>query len=60
MLGRILGDDRQADQRVSATVAAHYHAMMKGAKILRVHDVQEALDSVKVFKAVTSYEQKKG
>jgi dihydropteroate synthase len=60
MLGRILGDGRPADQRVSATVAAHYHAMLNGARILRVHDVQEAVDSVKVFKAVTPYEKRKG
>jgi dihydropteroate synthase len=58
MLGRILGDERPADQRVTATVAAHYHAMMKGARILRVHDVQEAVDSVNVFKAVHPYEAK--
>jgi dihydropteroate synthase len=59
MLGRILGDDRPADLRVSATIAAHYHAMLKGARILRVHDVKEAVDSVKVFKSVMPYEMNK-
>lgn len=52
MLGTIL-DDRPVDERVIGTVAAHYHAMMQGARIIRVHDVREAYDSLQVYKAIT-------
>ncbi|MDX1586412.1 MAG: dihydropteroate synthase [Balneolaceae bacterium] len=48
MIGRILGD-REVDDRVTGTVAVHYHAMMQGAKIIRVHDVKEANDSILVY-----------
>ena len=51
MLGQIL-QGRNADGRLAATVAAHFFALLQGAKILRVHDVQEAVDSVKVFEAL--------
>lgn len=53
MIGRILGD-RSADDRLTGTVAVHYHAMMQGAKIIRVHDVKEANDSILVYNALTS------
>ncbi|MGK7370726.1 MAG: dihydropteroate synthase, partial [Candidatus Halalkalibacterium sp. M3_1C_030] len=48
MIGRIL-NDRAVDDRVTGTVAVHYHAMMQGAKIIRVHDVKEAKDSILVY-----------
>jgi len=51
MLGGILGG-ASPEKRLSATVSAHYHALQKGTKILRVHDVQEAIDSIKVFEAL--------
>lgn len=51
MLGQILGG-RSVDQRLTATISAHFYAMMKGARIIRVHDVSEAVDSVKVFEAL--------
>lgn len=53
MIGSLLGN-RPVDDRVIGTVAAHYHAMTQGAKILRVHDVKEAHDSLQIFKAITS------
>lgn len=55
MIGRIL-EDRDVDDRVTGTVAVHYHAMMQGAKIIRVHDVKEAYDSILVYNALNSYE----
>lgn len=55
MLGTLL-DDRPVDDRVTGTVAVHYHAMMKGADIIRVHDVKEASDSLKIFNAITEAE----
>lgn len=52
MIGRIL-KDRDVDDRVTGTVAIHYHAMMQGAKIIRVHDVKEANDSILVYNELT-------
>lgn len=51
-IGKIL-NDRPVTERVIGTVAAHYHALMRGANIIRVHDVKEAVDSVKVFNALS-------
>lgn len=48
MLGQLL-DGRTADERLAGTLAVHYHCLMNGAKILRVHDVKEAVDSVKIY-----------
>lgn len=55
MIGAVL-NDRPVDDRVTGTVAAHYHAMMRGANIIRVHDVKEAHDSLLVYKAIRSRE----
>lgn len=54
MLGSIL-NDRPVDQRMIGTVAAHYHAMMEGANIIRVHDVREAHDSLLVYRAIRKH-----
>lgn len=51
MVGAILGN-RPVDGRLAGTLATHYHALVKGAKILRVHDVQEATDSILVYTAI--------
>lgn len=51
MIGAILGD-RPVDDRVTGTVAVHYHTMMQGADIIRVHDVKEAHDSLLVYEAI--------
>ncbi|SMO69418.1 Dihydropteroate synthase [Gracilimonas mengyeensis] len=53
VIGSVL-DGRSADDRLTGTVALHYHAMMKGARILRVHDVREAYDSIRIFQALQS------
>jgi dihydropteroate synthase len=53
MIGTIL-NGRPTDGRVAGTVALHYHALMKGANILRVHDVEEASDSIRIFNAIQS------
>lgn len=52
MLGKLLGD-RPAKDRLAGTLAVHYHCLMQGANILRVHDVKEAVDSIKVYKALS-------
>jgi dihydropteroate synthase len=51
MLGKITGRERPAD-RVAASVAAHLLAAQKGAAIVRVHDVAETVDALKVQSAV--------
>ena len=54
MLSAIL-DSRPISERLSATLAVHYDAMMRGARIIRVHDVREAADTVAVFKAIHTF-----
>lgn len=53
LLGKIL-NNRPVGGRLAGTVALHYHCLMQGASILRVHDVQEASDSVRIFNAIQS------
>jgi len=47
----------EVDDRLIETVAAHYHCLTQGAKILRVHDVSEAIKAVKVFEAIENGEK---
>jgi dihydropteroate synthase len=51
MLGTITRRERPVD-RVAASVAAHLIAAQKGAAVLRVHDVAETVDALKVLRAV--------
>lgn len=53
MIGQILGD-RPVDDRLIGTIAIHYHALINGANILRVHDVKEAHDSLTVFNVLSA------
>lgn len=53
MLGKIL-DDREVDRRLAGTIAAHYGSLMRGANILRVHDIEEASDSIRIYNAIES------
>ena len=50
MLGAITG--RPVEQRVAASVAAALLGVLKGAKILRVHDVAETKDALAVLAAI--------
>lgn len=50
VLGKIAGGDEQ--QRLHASIAALVISAMKGAKILRVHDVKATVDALKVVAAV--------
>jgi dihydropteroate synthase len=43
-----------ADTVLSATTAANMIALQNGVKILRVHDVKEAVDCVKIFNQINS------
>lgn len=44
-----------ADEALNATTAAHMPALQGGASILRVHDVKEAVESIKIFLAVQKF-----
>ncbi len=46
--------DVSADEALNGSTALHMAALMKGAKILRVHDVKEAVQCVKLYKAMHS------
>lgn len=50
MLGAITG--RDAQHRMMASVAAALIAAQRGASILRVHDVRETVDAIKIWDAV--------
>jgi len=52
-LGKITGHDNAKD-RVAASVAAALMALERGARVLRVHDVQATADAIKVWQAVVS------
>jgi len=51
MLGAITG--RDVNQRLPASLAAATISAMKGASIIRVHDVRETVDAVRVVTAMT-------
>ncbi len=50
MLGAITG--REVNERLAASVAAAMLAAQNGAAILRVHDVRETVDALKIMNAV--------
>ena len=49
-LGMVTG--RGADERLAASIAAAVLCAQNGATILRVHDVRETVDAIKVLMAV--------
>ena len=50
-LGKLL-NDAPADERLNGTIASVAAAVMKGAHIVRVHDVKAAVEAVKVADAI--------
>ena len=50
VLGQMTGND--VDARLYASIAASVIAAMKGAKILRVHDVKATVEALKVVSAI--------
>jgi len=55
MLGALLGDV-PPEQRIDASIAAAVLAYERGAQILRVHDVKQTVDALKVASAIISRE----
>jgi dihydropteroate synthase len=51
IIGTIL-NNRPVEGRLAGTLALHYDALVRGAKILRVHDIQEAKDTILVYNAL--------
>jgi dihydropteroate synthase len=51
---RTLGDitGRAVDERLAASIAAALAAVTRGASIVRVHDVRETVDALKVWSAI--------
>jgi dihydropteroate synthase len=52
MIYKVLESD--PDQALNGTTAAHMAALMKGASLLRVHDVQAAVETVKIFQQIVN------
>ena len=50
MLGKITGKD--TNERVASSVAAAIMAADRGARIVRVHDVPETVDALKLWGAI--------
>lgn len=50
-LGAVTGRDQAAD-RVAASVAAALLAVQRGARVVRVHDVRDTVDALRVWRAV--------
>ena len=55
VLGAISG--REVNERVAASVAAALIAVQRGASIVRVHDVRETVDALKIWNAVYGSER---
>ena len=47
-----LSGNSDSKERLGGTVASNLYAMMQGVQILRVHDVNEVNQSIKVFKSL--------
>jgi len=54
MIGQVTG--REVSERLAGSIAAATIAAMKGAQIIRVHDVKETVDAMKVVAATLAGE----
>ncbi len=53
MIGEMTG--RSVHERATGSAIVAYHAMQLGAKIIRVHDVDETSDALNIFKAIQKF-----
>ncbi|GAA3535464.1 dihydropteroate synthase [Zobellella aerophila] len=53
MIGQLL--DREVSQRLAGSLAAALYAVSQGAQIIRVHDVKETADALRVWQEATQY-----
>jgi len=56
-LGEVTG--RGVGERLSASIAASVVAVMNGANIVRVHDVAETVDALRVVRAIMESDKSK-
>lgn len=54
MIGNVI--NKPVDQRVAGSIAGALLAVQNGAKIVRVHDVAETADALKVWQAMNECE----
>lgn len=57
MIGNLI--KASVDERLVGSIAAHLYAVQKGANILRVHDVKEMSEALKVFLYADQYSKSK-
>ncbi|MGJ8682355.1 dihydropteroate synthase [Paraglaciecola sp.] len=57
MLGKLL--DRTVEQRLAGSIVTAGIAVQGGANILRVHDVKETLDAIKITSLINTYRSNK-
>jgi len=55
MLGSLL--NRDVGQRLAGSLTAAIVAVQQGASIIRVHDVPETVDAIKILKTVAQYKK---
>lgn len=55
VLGQVVGSS--VDERIHASIAASVVSVMKGANIVRVHDVKPTIDALKIVQAVMNEKQ---
>lgn len=55
MLGAVTSQTK-AQNRVISSVAGHLISVMKGAKLVRVHDVKETVEALQIFNAMNNFE----
>lgn len=55
-LGAVTGREVPRE-RAAASVAAHLMAIERGAMVVRVHDVRDTVDAIKVWQAVVAQQR---
>ena len=50
MLGQVTG--KEVENRVSSGISAAVHALIRGASIIRTHDVSDTMDAIRIHQAV--------
>ena len=51
----ITGSSGNADKRIGGSLAAVFYAVLAGCNIIRVHDVAETVETIKVLDAIQNF-----
>jgi len=51
-INMIYPSDKESNKRIGGSIAAAITAVLNGASIIRVHDVEETVEAVKVLEAI--------